>query len=83
MFHVCVLCLYVYVYVVCVIMVLDVPYPGMYPGMRVCTLRLAFTRYCFTYSRLYLLHNNFFSKHPLYCAIYCTILPVIAPPAQF
>ena len=30
-----------------------------------------------------LLHNNIFSKHPLYCTIYCTILPVIAPPAQF
>ena len=27
-----------------------------------------------------LLHNNIFCKHPLYCAIYCTILPVIAPP---
>ena len=25
----------------------------------------------------------FFAKHPLNCAIYCTILPVIAPPAQF
>jgi len=27
-----------------------------------------------------LLHNNILCKHPLYCAIYCTILPVIAPP---
>ena len=27
-----------------------------------------------------LLHNNIFCKHPLYCAIYCTILPDIAPP---
>ena len=27
-----------------------------------------------------LLRNNIFCKHPLYCAIYCTILPVIAPP---
>jgi len=27
-----------------------------------------------------LLHKNIFCKHPLYCAIYCTILPVIAPP---
>jgi len=29
-----------------------------------------------------LLHNNIFCKHPLYCAIYCTILPVIAPSRQ-
>jgi len=27
-----------------------------------------------------LLHNNILCKHPLYCAIYCTILPLIAPP---
>jgi len=44
---------------------------------------LAFTRYCFT-SRLHcLLHNNSFCKHPLSCAMYCTILRVMAPPAQF
>jgi len=30
-----------------------------------------------------LLHNNILCKHPLYCAIYCTILPLIASPAQF
>ena len=34
-----------------------------------------------------LLHNNIFCKHPLYCAIYCTILPVIDkllhPPPNF
>ena len=30
-----------------------------------------------------LLHNNIFCKHPLNCAIYCTILPVIAAPTQF
>jgi len=32
-----------------------------------------------------LLHNNIFCKHPLYCAIYCTILPVyqlLHPPAK-
>ena len=31
-----------------------------------------------------LLHNNIFCKHkhPLYCAIYCTKLRVIAPPRQ-
>ena len=27
-----------------------------------------------------LLHNNIFCKHPLYCAIYCTILPVLLHP---
>jgi len=27
-----------------------------------------------------LLHNNILCKHPLYCAIYCTILLLIAPP---
>jgi len=42
-------------------------------------LCLAFTIYCFTHFEA-LLHNNNFCKHPLYCAIYCTILPVIAPP---
>ena len=26
------------------------------------------------------MHNTIFCKHPLYCAIYCTILPVIAHP---
>jgi len=31
-----------------------------------------------------LLHNNILCKHPLYCAIYCTILTLlIAPPTQF
>ena len=40
---------------------------------------LVFTRYCFTFEAL-LLHNNIPCKHSLYCAIYCTILPVIAPP---
>ena len=43
-------------------------------------LYINFTRYCFTSNFEALLHNNIFCKHPLYCAIYCTILPVIAPP---
>ena len=53
-------------------------------------LCLKFTRYRVGFYKILilfhfeaLLHNNIFCKHPLYCAIYCTILPVIAPPAQF
>jgi len=48
-----------------------------------CELLLFFGLYKILFHLEALLHNNILCKHPLYCAIYCVTLPIIARPAQF
>jgi len=67
--------LYIYIYIFILIFYFYYQAPF---SILILILRFGLYKILFHFEAL--LHNNIFCKHPLSCAIYCTILPVIAPP---